>query len=393
MIVNGKSDAVATPLMLDGSPLQYVKELKYLGLILRHDLSWVSHVHSQCAATQHLIRERLSRVAHTDLPLQLQITDCKSRCWTVLEYGMDSASATMSRHLAAKFEQTYMRACRALVHAGSSGRGLQNYWILQELGMPRAEARLDWIALRFYVNICLASLPIAGVTNCSQGTPCIPAGVRAVQFLMSSQRGLVWIETLRMFVREPMTFGKHWSDVDAVRTCRVLQSVGWAPKRTRRRPPDDEGKDSSGWVVDMMSSEEIASIQRAPARERGALEADESDPLVKALIRVLPITVRNILHIVSCVVRSELNPDTTSQGTIKRAMRNAIYEHHRVGDRKVALNVLQAHVSSMCVEVIDSMPAPAGGRTDNSNDHANPAVEHGSRVLREARLTRVIAAA
>ena len=106
-----------------------------------------------------------------------------------------------------------------------------------------------------------------------------------------------------------------------------------------------------------MSSEEIASIQRAPARERGALEADESDPLVKALIRVLPITVRNILHIVSCVVRSELNPDTTSQGTIKRAMRNAIYEHHRVGDRKVALNVLQAHVSSMCVEVMDSMPA------------------------------------
>ena len=201
MIVNGKSDTVATPLMLDGSPLQYVKELKYLGLILRHDLSWVSHVHSQCAATQHLIRERLSRVAHTDLPLQLQITDCKSRCWSVLEYGMDSASATMSRHLAAKFEQTYMRACRALVHAGSSGRGLQNYWILQELGMPRAEARLDWIALRFYVNICLASLPIAGVTNCSQGTPYIPAGVRAVQFLMSSQRGLVWIETLRMFVR------------------------------------------------------------------------------------------------------------------------------------------------------------------------------------------------
>ena len=189
MIVNAQPNAVPVPLMLNGAEIEYVDSLVYLGLTVRNTLSWTTHVTTQAVKAQVVIRERVSRVAHTDLPLHLQKADCKSRCWTVLEYGLDSAAATMEPESKCAFEQMYMRSCRALVHAGASGRGLQNAWILQELGMPRPEARLDWVALRFYFNNCMHCLPCEEVMYMParhNGT-CIPEGVRAMHFIMGTR--------------------------------------------------------------------------------------------------------------------------------------------------------------------------------------------------------------
>lgn len=52
-----------------------------------------------------------------------------------------------------------MRSIRAVAQAGAAGSGLQNAWLSHELGIPRPGDRLDWIALRFYINVCIAALP------------------------------------------------------------------------------------------------------------------------------------------------------------------------------------------------------------------------------------------
>ena len=270
MIVNAQPNAVPVPLMLNGAELEYVDSLVYLGLTVRNTLSWTTHVTTQAAKAQVVIRERVSRVAHTDLPLHLQKADCKSRCWTVLEYGLDSAAATMEPESKCAFEQMYMRSCRALVHAGASGRGLQNAWILQELGMPRPEARLDWVALRFYFNICMQCLPCAGVTYMPTGHhgACIPEGVRAMHFIMGTQRGIIWVETLRTFMLRRTATDTTWSGVDPVRSRQVLESIAWAPlapPQCRRSARHTRTMLQSAWVADLFTAEEVDLIRATPA--------------------------------------------------------------------------------------------------------------------------------
>ena len=221
----------------------------------------------------------------------------------------------------------YMRAARALLHAGTSGRGMHDAWVLRELGLPHPIARLQWLGLRFYISLCATALPQTEVSVMPDGQygPVIPPGVRAIQFLQSTPRGLIWLETIRLFslVHDP-----HMSTVSHPDGCRMratLQQLGWAPRQKARNSSVHQDLNNSGWVVDLFTDGEVQSILRMDAPPRHFEDLDTDDPLLTALARTLPFAAHNMCRLASHMLQCDITDTECSSNAFHRHIRNAIY--------------------------------------------------------------------
>ena len=109
----------------------------------------------------------------------------------------------------------------------------------------------------------------------------------------------------------------------------------------------------SAWVADLFTAEEVDLIRATPALERLHNEADDDDHLLNALTRVLPLALNNIARLAAAVLQIDLDTASTSPDSMKRHIRGAVYEIHRVHDRLTALDVVQCDVAVMPVEIVD----------------------------------------
>ena len=185
---------------------------------------------------------------------------------------------------------------------------------------------------------------------------CIPEGVRAMHFIMGTQRGIIWVETLRTFMLRRTATDTTWSGVDPVRSRQVLESIAWAPlapPQCRRSARHTRTMLQSAWVADLFTAEEVDLIRATPALERLHNEADDDDHLLNALTRVLPLALNNIARLAAAVLQIDLDTASTSPDSMKRHIRGAVYEIHRVHDRLTALDVVQCDVAVMPVEIVD----------------------------------------
>lgn len=68
-----------------------------------------------------------------------------------------------------------------------------------------------------------------GISHAAGGMgPIMPAGVRAIQFLQSTPRGLIWLETIRLLSLHEVPQSESESRTDGFRTRATLQQLGWA---------------------------------------------------------------------------------------------------------------------------------------------------------------------
>ena len=123
----------------------------------------------------------------------------------------------------------------------------------------------------------------------------MPAGVRAVQFLLGTPRGQVWMESIRT-PRSQST----GPPTEVQSTPRLLRKMYWAPKRRERGRSAQVNKQASTWITDLFSDEETQSFApqhppRACDTVRIAGDCDSDDPLIMALRRCLPAAYSNIL--------------------------------------------------------------------------------------------------
>ena len=149
---------------------------------------------------------------------------------------------------------------------------------------------------------------------------CIPEGVRAMHFIMGTQRGIIWVETLRTFMLRRTATDTTWSGVDPVRSRQVLESIAWAPlapPQCRRSARHTRTVLQSAWVADLFTAEEVDLIRATPALERLHNEADDDDHLLNALTRVLPLALSNIARLAAAVLQIDLDTASTSPDSMK----------------------------------------------------------------------------
>ena len=324
-------------LQIGGHDLEYVDHVKYLGVHLAKDLSWDLHLLSQARKASSIVRSCTSRLANTDLPLHVQISQCKARVWSVLEYGMESAASMLTVSQRQATQQVYLRSVRALVRAGSRGRGIQNAWLLQSLGLPSPNTRIAYISLQMYTRLlflCLRS-----------------SAPDALSWLLSSQHGIVWLETLRVMICGPRSGVTRPDTLRAVRDHQALVDVGWAPAagpsdqaryRTRQATRERVLGCCSTWVGDFLSADELDEIREFGLTPRRPNQEDMHDPLFRAMVRVLPLAAVSLTMIMGCLLmrKVDVTADSTAKGFLK-LVQAAINQRDYSISRLRALSILE----------------------------------------------------
>ena len=122
-----------------------------------------------------------------------------------------------------------------------------------------------------------------------------------MQLLQGTPRGLVWIESVRVLEIPHRERGRaqcsHLSEGE--RTRLELQRIGWPLRQAARQRHAAADRDASAYITDHLSPAETQAIlatQDHPARQDW--EEDCSDPLLVALVRVLPLVASNMCRFV-----------------------------------------------------------------------------------------------